>query len=820
MEGQSGPHDASTAPSGVRVSGAIPQTLRLQTLSTPFIGRERQVAEARALLDRDPVRLLTLTGPGGIGKTRLALAVAEAVRGDFPDGVHYVSLAPLTDPSLVASAIAQSLGVIEAGAPAGQSLLLEHLQHSIGEQKLLLVLDNFEQVIEASEGVAVVLGACSRLKVLVTSREVLRISAEHAYPVPPMALPEPDTLPPLESLAEVEAIRLFVTRAQAAQPDFELTPTNATAVAEICHRLDGLPLAIELAAARVRLIPPPAMLARLERWLPWLSGGPRDAPARHHTLRDAIRWSYDLLEPHEQQLLRRISVFVSGCTLDAVEVICGDFGSPSNPKSKIESLPSSVAKGPKLIAALGSLVDKSLLRNEGSRPGMPAGAEQGRLYMLETIREYALEQLATAGEGEALRLAHARFYIALAEEAEPQLTSPNQPAWLATLEEEHDNLRAALTWAVDKGEVELAARLATPLWRFWLRHGHLSEGRRWLETVLALGAVRPHSLSPVLRARALNGAGRLALRQGDYAPARALLEEALVLWHGIADKRGELDALNSLGLITTYQNELSQAESYLEQSIAGWRELGDKWHLALVLGHLGVALRRGRKLEPAAKCYEESLALARELQDKYIISSSLNSLGQMAHHQGDDRRAHRLLAESLSIVRQIGDKVNISEYLADIAGVWAALGQPERAARLFGASEALREKMRVVMYEGQRLAYVRDVERGKAQLDATTWEAAWAEGRHLSLDDAFALALEELPSAPPETPAPQHTYDLTERELEVLRLLVSGLTYGEIATQLTLSFHTVHAHLRSIYAKLGVKSRNQATRFATEQGLV
>jgi ATP/maltotriose-dependent transcriptional regulator MalT len=347
----------------------------------------------------------------------------------------------------------------------------------------------------------------------------------------------------------------------------------------------------------------------------------------------------------------------------------------------------------------------------------------------------------------------------------------------------------------------------------------LIEGQRWLEAVLAGG----HTLPPMLRARALNGAGRLAVRQGDHAAAQAMLEESLALWQPLGDMKGETQTLHSLGLVAIYRGDFPRAQSYFEQNLETWRALDDKLGMAQSLNNLGLALRYQHDYERAAEVFEECLALDRELQDQYGVAAALHNLGQMAHHRDDDVRAHKLLSESLLIGQQIGDRPNISARLADLAGVWVTQGQPERAARIYGAAAALREKVRATMYEGQRLAYERDVARGKAQIDATTWEAAWAEGRAMSLDDAYALALEELPSFAPETPSPsarENTYDLTERELEVLRLLVAGLTYGEIATHLVVSFHTVHAHVRSVYAKLGVTSRSQATRFATEHGLV
>jgi predicted ATPase/DNA-binding CsgD family transcriptional regulator len=809
MQGADYSHEASALSDAMLDSASSSFTQRLPPSPTPFVGRERQVADVCALMERPAVRLLTLTGPGGIGKTRLALAVAEALHSDFPDGVYYVSLAQLIDARLVIPVVAQALGAEEIVDSSEQTFLLERLGQFIGQSKLLLLLDNFEHLLDAWEGLAFLLGVCPHLKVLVTSRALLRLSAEYHYPVPPLTLPDLHNLPPLTFLAQVEAVRLFVARAQAVRPDFALTPANAMTVAAICHRLDGLPLAIELAAARARLLSPTDMLARLERSLALLTGGPTDSPPRHHTLRATIDWSYDLLQPHEQQLFQRLAVFAGGCTPQSVGEVCG------GPQTSEEDL----------LHTLTSLLDNSLIRQEGGE------IQSDRFYMLETLREYAMERLTAGHEAEPIRRAHALHFMTLAEEAEPRLVTNEQPGWLVRLEQEHDNIRAALTWALgangsEGADAEIGARICAGYWRFWLIRGHLSEGRRWLETALR----NAQSLPPALRARTLNAAGRLVLRQGDYTSAQAMLEESLALRRDLGDVRGEMQTLDNLGMVALYRNDLTQAQQRLEQSLAGWRSLDDKHGMANALNRLGVVLRYQGDFEQAAAYYQECLALAREQHDYFPTAAALHNLGQMAHHQGDDVTAHPLLVESLFMVRQMNDRPNISVALTDLAGVWATQGQPERAARLFGAAEALRENMRATMYEAQRIAYESDVARGAAQLDVEAWQAAWAEGKAMSLDDACALAAEPLPTASPDPPPPAiqasapssmlaARYDLSERELEVLHLLAAGLTYAEIADQLTLSFHTVHAHLRTIYAKLGVTSRAQATRLAIEQGL-
>ncbi len=793
MQGETSLQGMSTAPTEIPGAGPARPAGRWPMPPTPFIGRARQVAEVCALLRRAPVRLLTLTGPGGIGKTRLALSVGATLRGEFAGGVYYVSLAALADAQLVLPMVAQVLGLHEASAPADQPPLLERLQDRLAAEHLLLVLDNLEQVAAAAPDLAALLGACPRLKVLVTSREVLRLAAEQSYPVPPLALPDLQPLPPLDVLARIEAVQLFVARAQAAQPAFALTMANGMAVATICRHLDGLPLAIELAAARSRLLPPAELLARLARRLPWLTDGPRDAPARHQTLRAAVAWSYDLLGPDEQALFRQLAVFVGGCTLAAVSAVCRLAPDPAGGDERV-------------LRALAGLVDKSLLRQE---PGAP---DQGRLRMLETIREYAGEQLAATGEIAATQEAHAHYYLALAEAAAETMIGPDQPVWLDRLEQEHDNLRAALTWALETAHPMLGARLAAALWDFWLMRGYSSEGRRWLDAILATGCWLP----PALRARALNAAGRLALREGDYAAAERMLQESQALRRAHGDTRGVMEVLDNLGLVAIYQDDLGRARSYLEQSLAGWRALGDTAGMLTALNRLGLVLRYQQDFEGAAGLYEECVALARRVHATYYVAAALHNLGQMEHHRGHDLRAAALLAESLALVRRLGDRPSTTVLLADIAGVWATQGRPEHAARLFGAAEVLRDNMHVTMYTAQRLAYERDVARGAAQLDPTAWDRAWAQGRTLTLDEACAFVVDAQPAAPA---GPADTCDLTAREREVLRLLTAGLTYAQIADHLVLSIHTVHAHLRAIYAKLGVTSRSQAARVATEHGL-
>ncbi|MFQ5874043.1 MAG: tetratricopeptide repeat protein, partial [Dehalococcoidia bacterium] len=729
---------------------AVPNNLPIPL--TRFIGREKELDSAQKRLLNDEVRLLTLTGPGGIGKTRLGLQVAADLLDHFEDGAYFVDLAPLSDPGLVVSTIAQTLGVREAE----DQPLFDLLKESLWNRQMLLLLDNFERVVAAAPQVVELLEACPQLKLLVTSREALHVRGEHEFSVPPLGLPEPDDRRSLaiERLTQYEAVRLFIERVVAVKPDFEVTRENGPTIAEICARLDGLPLAIELAAARIKLLSPQALLERLGSRLKLLTGGARDLPARQRTLRDTIDWSYDLLDASEKILFERLSVFVGGGTLEAAEVVCSE------------------ANGLDVLDGLASLVDKSLLhQQEEQAEGEP------RFLMLETIREYGLECLEASGEAEATRRTHADYYLALAEAVEPELEGPEQGKWLDRLEAEHDNLRAALEWFKQSGEAEAELWLAGAMWGFWYVRGYVSEGRRWLEGALKRGS----GASALVRAQALNNAGGLVWRQGDLGRAAELFEESLTLYQELGDKWGIADSLSNLGVIVRQQGDLEQAVELFEESLAldqelgnkqgiaisllslgnvvveqgnyeraaelfeeGLalsRELGDKRDIAASLTNLGgVAVEQG-DLGWAAELFEESLALDQELGDKEGIASSLSGLGEVARHQGDLGQAVELFEESLTLYRELGDKRGSTECLEGLAGLTCARGQPERAARLFGAAEALCEAIGAPLSPADRADYDRDVSTVHAGLDEEAFAAAWAEGRAMTLEQAIAYAL-------------------------------------------------------------------------------
>jgi predicted ATPase/class 3 adenylate cyclase/Tfp pilus assembly protein PilF len=734
----------------LRTLDAYRNNLPLQ--HTPLIGREEEVSEVCDLLGGEETRLLTLTGPGGIGKTRLALQAAADLLDDFPDGTYFVPLATLSEAELLIPAIAETLGVRET---AEQSLG-ETVKDYLSERRLLLVLDNFEQVLGAAPAVTELLAGAPELKVLATSRAPLGLYGEHVFPVPPLTMPDLKHPPPLERLTQYEAVRLFVERARAVKPDFSITNESAPAVAEICVRLDGLPLAIELAAARVTMLPPRAMLHRLSSRLKLLTGGARDLPERQRTLRATIEWSFALLDEGEQVLFGRLAVFSGGRTLEAIEAICDAEG----------DLPVDTFEG------VSSLLDKSLLRQEEGPDGEP------RFVMLETVHEYAREKLQESAEAEEIKRVHAQYFLTLAEEAYPQLRGQDQLEWLDRLEAEHDNMRAALSWALERKETEVALRLGGALWWFWSVRGYYSEGRHWLEEALAID----ERGSPGSRAMALAGAGALASVQSDFDRAQEACEEGLELLAHEEASEAKLKLLESLGWVASEREEHSQAKELYEESLALSREMGDTWWIAESLLGLAFVSHSQGDYERATELYEESMSLFREQGDKGFLATCLGSLAMVVYSQGDLGRAAQLTEEAATLFKDLGDRGGVSIVLYNLG--WITLlqdqlgraadlyreslslawdtgmnqniphdfeglaclaggkGDAERSARLWGAAQILHET-KGIPRDPDFLAEA-DVRISAVRLGMgeEVWEEAWRKGRAMTLEEAVSYALE------------------------------------------------------------------------------
>ncbi len=772
-------------------------------------------------------RLVTLTGPGGCGKTRLALEVAGLAE-DFDDGVFLVELAGISNGELVPETAARTLGARLRLGVSPTEELANHLETG----QTLLVLDNCEHVVDACADLAdTLLRSCPGLKILATSREALATAGERAWPVPSLSLPDPQTDADLDDTMAFGAVRLFAERAAAVAPGFTLTPENTAAVARVCERLEGMPLAIELAAARARVLAPAQIASRLDDRFLLLTGGSRIAVPRHKTLKATMDWGHELLSAEEKALFRRLSTFAGGFSLEAAEAVC----------------PGEDFEESEVLGLLSRLVDKSLVV-VGDR------GEQTRYRMLETVLSYASERLENSGEARLIGARHADFFLGLAEEAEPELFGAQQGAWLGRLDADTGNLRAALGWHTGSGEAEGALRMAGALWWYWFLRGRYDEGCGWLEAALALSGADGSSH----RARALTAAGDLAFLQARYARAEERIGEGLTLYRILEDSKGVAGAVQLLGSIAREQGRYAEAVSRHEESLALWRELGDDWGIAQSLNYLGfvawlrgdpdratelcaLALGMSRSLgdgegvawslmnlgtaalyrgehDRADELLDETLSLSREGGYRETVAWALDGLGKIARREYRLERAAELLRESLTLHRDLGDRWRMASLLEGLAELAADLGDFARAGRLLGAADALREQLGDPVPPVERDNLDRAISDSRAGIGEDAFANEWAAGCGTPLDDILHLALAPGSDESPDPVSPRTR--LSDREAEVLGLVAEGLSDPEVAQRLYLSPRTVGQHLRNIYRKLGVRSRIAASRAAIERGLI
>ena len=673
----------------------------LPAAHTGLIGRDEDLANLMQLY-AGGARLVTLTGPGGVGKTRLATELARGLADRYSDGAVFVALAPLVDAAFVVPTIAQALGVREVGGVP----LRDTVHTYLCDRQMLVVLDNLEHLTDAAADVAELVATAPDLDILATSRAPLRLGGEREYPVRPLELPQFQRIPTLSEVGQNPAVELFVERAQAVDPRFALTRTNAATIAAICRRLDGLPLAIELAAARIRMLDPTALLARLDQALPLLTDGARDLPERQRTMRQTIAWSYELLGPCEQALFRRLAAFAGSWTLDAVEAI----GPGSGPDPIL---------GPgDVVGLLSHLLEQSMVT--------AAAGDERRYRLLEPVRQYAVELLAQSDEACEARERHAAFYIALAAEALPRLKGPEQVQWLGRLEAEHDNIRATMSWLLERRDAEGAARFGFSLWLFWWMRGHFTEGRRWMAAILA----PTFAAAPGARAWALLTDCVLAYGQAAYDVAATAVEESLGLFQAVGDETGGYTATGMAGLIAISHKDYERGAALVENAIRRSQVAGDTWNIAMLRTYSAAIPLSLGDFRAAARLAEEALALAREMGDRIGVSVSRFTLASIAQVSGDQGGAARHFRAALSLSAEIGDRGNAAYCLEGLAGIAASRHDLARAARLWGAADALLAGTETAIYvhTPDRELHRKAVAAARARLDEAEWSAAWTAG--------------------------------------------------------------------------------------------